>query len=244
MHRLKCDVPRVMSAASSGSITPNTAPLMPLIACAAIGSHGPGNTASSSPRNGSAAQPSSRIGRRPSGAAPRPTEGEHSATTICGTMMQAAMIRLAKLPARIVTAAPTSGSIAAFDRWNSSTQTANVSSRRSANNRRSPGQSNGGIVVCSPRMRAAADRQQRQQRRNAQGRGQQEHRLAGQVGAGRAHHRGGESIADRGEARVTPKPFAERRVPDQMQADRGDRGGEHATRERVQRSARLAQAIR
>ena len=32
MHRLKCDVPRVMSAASSGNITPNTAALMPPIA--------------------------------------------------------------------------------------------------------------------------------------------------------------------------------------------------------------------
>ena len=32
MHRLKCDVPRVMSAASSGNITPNTAALMPLTA--------------------------------------------------------------------------------------------------------------------------------------------------------------------------------------------------------------------
>ena len=148
MHRLKCDVPRVMSAEISGSMTPNTAALTPLSACAATGSHAPGNTASSRPRKGSAAQPSSNTGRRPSDAALRPTQGEQSATTACGTTMQAAMIILAKVPVRIVTAAPSSGSIAAFDRWNSSTQTANASSRRSVNSRRSPGQSNSWVVVC------------------------------------------------------------------------------------------------
>ena len=68
-HRLKCDVPRVMSAASSGSMTPNTAPLTPLIACTATGSHVPGSRASSSPRIGKAPHPTSRTGRRPSEAA-------------------------------------------------------------------------------------------------------------------------------------------------------------------------------
>ena len=68
---------------------------MPLIACAAIGNQGPGSTASSSPRSGSDAQPTSSTGRRPSIAAPRPTAGEQIATTTCGTMMQAAMIRFA-----------------------------------------------------------------------------------------------------------------------------------------------------
>ena len=49
---------------------------------------------------------------------------------------------------RIVTVAPSNGSIAAFDMWNSSTQTANASSCRLVNNRRSPGQSNSWVVVC------------------------------------------------------------------------------------------------
>ena len=175
MHRLKCDVPRVMSAAIRGNITPNTAALMPLMACAAIGSHAPGNTASSRPRNGSADQPSSSIGRRPSDAALRPTHGEQSATTACGTMMQAAIIKLAKLPVRMVTAAPSNGSIAAFDMWNSITQTANASSRRSVNNRRSPGQSNSCVVVWRLAVRPAADREQCQERGDAQRRGQHEH---------------------------------------------------------------------
>jgi hypothetical protein len=106
----------VRSAASSGRSTPNTAALTPLTAWPATSGHDPGSTASSSPRTGSAPQPSSIIRLRPTLAAARPTHGDSSATTICGTTMQAAMMRLAKSPARMVTAAPASGSIAALDR--------------------------------------------------------------------------------------------------------------------------------
>ena len=81
--------------------------------------------------------------------AARPTQGDSSATTACGTTMQAAMIKLAKSPARMVTAAPANGSIAAFDRWNSSTQTAKISSRRSASSRFRPGISMMRLVVCA-----------------------------------------------------------------------------------------------
>jgi hypothetical protein len=70
------------------------------------------------------------------------------ATTNCGTMMQAAMIRLAFDPARIVTAEAASGSIPAFARWNNVTQMPNTSSRRSSNSFRKPSLSNPWLVVC------------------------------------------------------------------------------------------------
>ena len=76
-------------------MTPNTAALIPLIDWPATSSQGPGNTASSSPRIGNAAQPNSISGRRPICVAARPTQGDSMATTPCGTRMQAAMIMLA-----------------------------------------------------------------------------------------------------------------------------------------------------
>jgi hypothetical protein len=75
-----------------------------------------GSTASSTPRSGSDAHPSSSSGRRPRRSAVRPTQGDSSATTACGTMMQAAMIRLAWVPSCSVTSPAAIGSIAAFDR--------------------------------------------------------------------------------------------------------------------------------
>jgi hypothetical protein len=116
IQRLKCDVPSVRSAASNGKRTPNTAALTPLTACPATNGQDPGSTANSSARSGSAPQPSSNSRLRPILSAARPTHGDTSATMACGTTMQAAIIRLAKCPARIVTAAPANGSIAAFDR--------------------------------------------------------------------------------------------------------------------------------
>ncbi len=62
---------------------------------------------------------------------------------------------LAKSPARIVTAAPANGSIAALDRWNSTTQAANTSSRRSSTSARRPASAPPFAVVwpraCGPR---------------------------------------------------------------------------------------------
>ena len=149
--------------------------------------------------------------------------------------MQAAMIRLAKSPARVVTVGADQRQhrgVGQVEQQHTDREREQASVGEQSSQSRPVEWLDRGLLS---RMRAATDRQQRQQRGDAQRGGQHEHRAAGQVGAGRAHHRRGEPVAERGEAGVTPQPFAERGVADQMQADRGDRGREHAARECVQR---------
>ena len=85
-----------------------------------------------------------------------------------------------------------------------------------------------------PGMRAAADRRQRGQCRHAQSGGQPEHRPAGQVQPAQPHHGGGEAVADRAETGIAPEPLAQFAVPDEVQADRGDRWRHQATGDPVQ----------
>ena len=109
------------------------------------------------PRSGNAAQPSSSTGRRPSAAALRPTAGRAQRHD----------------PLRHHDAGRDDhvGEVARTHRYGGADQRQHrgvgqmeqqhadgeISRRRSVNSRRSPGQSNGWIVVCRLRMRAAAD---------------------------------------------------------------------------------------
>ena len=65
-----------------------------------------------------------------------------------------------------------------------------------------------------------ADAAQRQQRRDQQHGGDEEHRAVGEQVAARAHRGGRDAVADRGEARIAAEPLADRRVADQAEADR------------------------
>ena len=59
-----------------------------------------------------------------------PTHGDSSATTSCGTTMQAAISTVAHWLERMVTTLPINGSMAALARWNSNRQPAKISSGR------------------------------------------------------------------------------------------------------------------
>ena len=65
MHRLKRPVPRLRSAATSGSITPNVAELTASSSCTATVIPGDADSASRTPRSGSVMNATSMIGRRP-----------------------------------------------------------------------------------------------------------------------------------------------------------------------------------
>src|SRR5439155_1352367 len=88
--RLKRPVPRVISAMVRGTSTPNTAAQTPSRSCTATRRRGSATTMNRTARTGKAANPISNTGRRPHRCAKRPTEGENTATTSCGTTMQAA----------------------------------------------------------------------------------------------------------------------------------------------------------
>ncbi|MHC2369380.1 hypothetical protein ACVIQT_004028 [Bradyrhizobium diazoefficiens] len=60
-------------------------------------------------------------------------------------------------------------------------------------------------------------------------------RAARQQIAGRAHHGGGNAIAEGGKPRVAAEPLADRERTDEAEADRGDRRAQHAARRRMQR---------
>ncbi len=75
-----------------------------------------------------------------------PTHGEIDATTICGTTIDAAMMRLALVPTSRVASTPAIGSIAALEMWKKITQAPKTSSRRSRSSRQMP-----------PRHRAVTD---------------------------------------------------------------------------------------
>ena len=75
---------------------------------------------------------------------------------------------------------------------------------------------------------------QRQQRRAHQRGRQIEHRGLADIRSDGPHGRGGGAAPDRGIARVAAEPLTQRRPADQMQADGGDSGAEHATGEPVQ----------
>ena len=76
--RLKWPVPRVRSAMTSGTITPNTAAVTPSSSCTTTSKSGLVTVANSRPRIGSAAKPTSSSGRRPQSCARVPTQGESS----------------------------------------------------------------------------------------------------------------------------------------------------------------------
>ena len=75
---------------------------------------------------------------------------------------------------------------------------------------------------------ALPDARQREQGRDRKAEGDQEHRSTGDEITGGAHHGRGDAIAERGKPRVAPEPLADRKRPDQAEADRGDRGTQHA----------------
>ena len=142
--------------------------------------------ANSTPRIASAAKPISSSGRRPHCCALRPTVGDISATIACGTMMQAAISTGAHWLDRVVTTPAMIGSIAALASCSSSTLPAKISSgrcrirlktlvafaiRRLARHR-------------AVRLRdvdlALADARQRDQGRDREQEGDEEHRAAGE----------------------------------------------------------------
>ena len=97
-------------------MTANTDAVMPSRICTAMSSDGSETKANNRPRIGSAAKPIRSSGRRPQICARLPIHGDRSATTSCGTTMQAAMIKVAQRADFIVTTLPTSGSMAALAR--------------------------------------------------------------------------------------------------------------------------------
>ena len=80
-----------------------------------------------------------------------------------------------------------------------------------------------------------ANPRQRQQCRYRQNEGDQKHRPAGQQIARDPHQRRRRAVAERGEAGIAPEPLADRERTDQAEADRRDRGAQHAACQRMQR---------
>ncbi len=78
------------------------------------------------------------------------------------------------------------------------------------------------------------DGAQRDERRHQQKNSDDEHGPRREKIANGAHHRGRQAVADRGETRVAAKPFADRRVADQTEADGGHGRAEHAASKRMQ----------
>ena len=114
--RLKWPVPRVRSAITSGTMTANTEAVTPSSSCTTTSSHGLLTEANSRPRIGKAANPISSNGRRPQSSARVPTDGDSSATTSCGTTIQAAISTVAHWLERMVTTLPINGSMAPLAR--------------------------------------------------------------------------------------------------------------------------------
>ena len=207
--------------------------------------------ANSKPRIGSAAKPISNSGRRPQHCACRPTHGENTATTSCGTTMQAAIRTVAHWLDRIVNTLPISGSMAALARWNSITQPARISSGALA---QEVEQLRARLVLrhrrrASPWAPSASTScgaiwTQGQKCRYEQHGGHEENCAGGKKIAASPHRRGCEPVADRGEARVAAEPLADRRMSDQPKADRHDAGPKHATAQRVQHGGRQARRER
>ena len=238
--RLKWPLPNATSATISGIITLNTAAVMPSNTCTATSRYGSLTVANSRPRIASAAKPSSSSGRRPHCCALRPTDGEVSATMACGTTMQAAISTGAHWLDRVVTTPAISGSIAALASCSSSTLPAKISSGRwrirlqtlvalaSATSRTTAPCARAASISRS-RIRISASKvgiARMKVTRNTE-------RLDKQIAAG-AHHGRGDAVAERGIAGVAPEPLADRKRPDQAEADRGNRRTEHATRGGVQ----------
>ena len=128
--RLKWPVPRVTSATTSGTMTANTEAVTPSSSCTTTSSSGLLTEANSRPRIAKAAKPISSNGRRPQSWARVPTDGDSTATTTCGTTMQAAINTVAHSAERMVTTLPIKGSMAPLARWNSSRQPAKMRSGR------------------------------------------------------------------------------------------------------------------
>ena len=78
------------------------------------------------------------------------------------------------------------------------------------------------------------DAAQREQRRNQQQHRDDKHRARRKEITACAHRRGSKPIANRGKAGIAAEPFADGGMADETEADRGDRGSEHAACRRVQ----------
>src|ERR1700756_3984790 len=74
--------------------------------------------AESPERIGTTASPSNRSGRRPHVVVVRPTQGENSATTICGNTIKADTASEDECPSECASASLTWGRIEAFASWN------------------------------------------------------------------------------------------------------------------------------
>ena len=162
----------------------------------------------------------------------------------CGTTMQAAIRIGAHWLERVVTTPAINGSIAALASCSSRMLPAKISNARLAHQVENAGGLDVVGLALDRAMRprridlVLADLGQRQQSGYRQHEGDDEHRTAGQQISGRAHHRGGRSVAERGETGVAPEPLADRQRSDQTKADRGNRRTEHAARGGVQRRSR------
>ena len=180
-----------------------------------------------SPRTGNAAKPISSSGRRPHRCAQRPTEGEDTATTICGTTIQAATNVVAHALERLVTTLAISGSMAAFANWKTATHPAKVNSGRWVKSVRKAGRS--GSLFSHPAVGAhgvdlvRGDMSERNEGGNDQRSGDQEDRLLRPEISDCTHARGRETVPDRGEAGVAAEPFAAGGMTDESEADRRDR---------------------
>ena len=166
-------------------------------------------------------------------AAPRPS-GEHNATTTCGTTMQAAMIRDATLR--------THGHRRGDQRQHRRVGQVEQQHAGGKDQQAAVGEQTGAVRTsrtATPWSGAARARRGRSPTTKAgparRDRSQQEYRSTGDRGAGRTHDGRGQSVADRGITCVASQPLTQPRMPDQVQADRGDRRGEDAAREGVQR---------
>ena len=79
---------------------------------------------------------------------------------------------------------------------------------------------------------------QHQEGGDEQRRGDEKDGLGGEQIAEAAHHRGGESRANRGKTRIAPEALADRCVSDEAEADRRDGRPEDAARRGMQRRSR------
>src|SRR5829696_882756 len=126
--KLKCPLPRVVSATTSGTSTPRVAAENPSSSCTAIRIAGSLDQANTALRTQSGIKQIVRRGRRPQLWAERPTQGAMTDTTSCGPRMQAAITAVAQSGECAVNELAIIGSMAAFESWKSTTTAAKTNS--------------------------------------------------------------------------------------------------------------------
>ena len=162
---------------------------------------------------------------------------------ICGTTMQAAISTVAHSAERVVDDAAHERQHRGVGQMEQQRAARENQQRRLADDGAHVDRRVIGFLRHRSAMRAigidlgGADAAERNQRRDQQHRGDEEHRTRRQQVSDGAHHGGCDPVADGGKARIASKPLADGRMTDEPEAHRDDAGSEHAARGRVQAAA-------